>query len=162
MARFTVNKPAGSSLLEIGSAPGLNLIRVCRKFGYQPWGIEYSPIGAEANRATFRREGYPEANLIEGDVFDERLLRENENRFDIVYSAGLIEHFEDPRDLIARHVRLAAPGGFIVITVPNGAKTPEAGLKDEAVLAAAIAVLEHKAGSTAVTSSRSRARVHAT
>ena len=36
------------------------------------------------------------------------------------------------------------------ITVPNGAKTPEAGLKDEAVLAAAIAVLEHKAGSTAV------------
>ncbi len=35
------------------------------------------------------------------------------------------------------------------ITVPNGSKSPEAGLKDEAILAAAAAVLEHKAGATA-------------
>ena len=117
--RQFVDKPAGSTLLEIGSAPGLNLIRLCRKFQFQPWGIEYSPVGATANRATFGREGYPETNLIEGDIFDEQLIQAHENRFDIVYSAGLIEHFENPRDLIARHVRLAAPGGFIVITVPN-------------------------------------------
>lgn len=117
--RQTVRKTAGATLLEIGSAPGVSLVRLSRKFGFEPWGIEYSPVGVEANRATFRREGYDESQIIAGDIFDDSLIATHENKFDIVYSAGLIEHFDDPRALIERHVRLAAPGGYVVITVPN-------------------------------------------
>ena len=39
--------------------------------------------------------------------------------FDVVYSAGVIEHFDDPREIVRIHVDLLKPGGKALITVPN-------------------------------------------
>ena len=36
-----------------------------------------------------------------------------------MFSCGLIEHFEDPSEMVAAHLRLVAPGGTVLIAIPN-------------------------------------------
>ena len=114
-----VQKPRGASVVEIGSAPGRNLVGFYRRFGYSPFGIEYTSSGVETNRELFRRHGLDPEAVIHADLFDKDQLRDCRERFDIVYSGGLIEHFEDPRVAVQRHVDLLAPSGILIITIPN-------------------------------------------
>lgn len=53
--------------------------------------------------------------IIEADLFN----YQPEKQYDIVSSFGLIEHFSDTRDIIARHIRFLKPGGRLFITLPN-------------------------------------------
>jgi SAM-dependent methyltransferase len=50
------------------------------------------------------------------DLFRSSLSGES---FDLVYSSGLIEHFEDMRGVVGEHLRLLKPGGQLVLIVPN-------------------------------------------
>lgn len=109
----------GLRLLEIGSAPGTTLLRMHDRFGYVPFGVEYSDSGAELNRETFRRHGVPATNVIHADVFSEAFQQEYREHFDLVMSGGFIEHFMDVREVIARHLSLLKPGGFLIITIPR-------------------------------------------
>lgn len=43
-------KTKGLKIVEIGSAPGWNLLNFKERLGYVPFGIEYSHVGAEQNR----------------------------------------------------------------------------------------------------------------
>ena len=53
--------------------------------------------------------------LIESDFF-----QFNTNKlYDFVFSYGFIEHFEDTKDVINRHIELAKEGGEIFIVLPN-------------------------------------------
>jgi 2-polyprenyl-3-methyl-5-hydroxy-6-metoxy-1,4-benzoquinol methylase len=118
MPRFVL-KPAGATIVEIGSAPGRILLEFHRRLGYSPYGIEYTSAGAEANRDAFRRNGLDPDRVIQADLFDQDRLRSWRGRFDIVLSAGLIEHFKEPTIAIQRHVDLLAPSGLLVVTIPN-------------------------------------------
>jgi hypothetical protein len=51
----------------------------------------------------------------EGDVWMAELPRQ----YDVVLSAGLIEHFSDLRAIVVRHAAYARPGGWVVVTVPD-------------------------------------------
>lgn len=108
-----------ASVVEIGAAPGDEVLKFHECFGYQPFGLEYTPAGAAATRRNFERRGVNPGNVIEGDLFDDALTRVYESRFDVVFSRGLIEHFADPTEAIERHVRLAKEGGLVVITIPT-------------------------------------------
>lgn len=109
----------GKTMIEVGSAPGTMLIEFHRRTGCIPYGVEYSDPGVELNRANFAANGLDPENVIHSDFFSESFLEENANRFDLVYSGGFIEHFEDVKDVVAKHVDLAAPGGHVFITIPN-------------------------------------------
>jgi hypothetical protein len=37
----------------------------------------------------------------------------------VVYSLGVIEHFDDPKDIVRRHIELLKPMGISLILVPN-------------------------------------------
>jgi 2-polyprenyl-3-methyl-5-hydroxy-6-metoxy-1,4-benzoquinol methylase len=50
------------------------------------------------------------------DVFNHAFPK---NYFDVVHSGGLIEHFEDAREIVRIHVELLKPGGVALITVPH-------------------------------------------
>jgi hypothetical protein len=52
---------------------------------------------------------------IENDFFTYKSNR----KYDFVASFGFIEHFEDTRDVIKRHVDLMVMGGKLLITLPN-------------------------------------------
>jgi SAM-dependent methyltransferase len=56
-----------------------------------------------------------DVDVYEGDMFKVELPE----RYDVVLSGGLVEHFVDPSEALARHHRWVKPGGTIVVTVPN-------------------------------------------
>jgi SAM-dependent methyltransferase len=118
LPRFIKRAP-GATVLELGVAPGDEVLMFRQCFGHEPFGLEYSPAGAAVTCRNFARHDVNPHNVILGDLFDEALMERCEARFDVVFSRGLIEHFTDPSDAIARHVRLAKEAGLVVITIPT-------------------------------------------
>ncbi|OCX50664.1 methyltransferase type 12 [Mucilaginibacter sp. PPCGB 2223] len=58
---------------------------------------------------------YEDISVIEADLFTYQPVK----KYDLVSSFGLIEHFNDLKDIIARHVALLNPKGTLFITLPN-------------------------------------------
>jgi 2-polyprenyl-3-methyl-5-hydroxy-6-metoxy-1,4-benzoquinol methylase len=56
-----------------------------------------------------------DVEVIEGDLFNHK----PQKQYDLVLSCGLIEHFNDTNDIIARHLSFLKPGGTLFITLPN-------------------------------------------
>ena len=55
----------------------------------------------------------------ENDPVKGVMINQSDVKFDLVYSIGFIEHFEDTRDVIKRHVDLLANNGHLLIVLPN-------------------------------------------
>lgn len=64
--------------------------------------------GAFGGRGTF----------VLGDVITFARDATHGGAYDLVYSIGLLEHFPDKSDILAAHIRLAKPGGLVLIYVP--------------------------------------------
>lgn len=113
--------PLGKNLkaVEIGSAPGDFMVKLWRRRGYQPYGIEYTENGVLLNRGAFLANGIPIENVIQDDFLSDELQQRLANSFDIVISRGFIEHFEDARYIVDLHVNLLAVGGTLVISIPR-------------------------------------------
>jgi len=105
----------GMSLLEIGFAPGKLLSWTASILGMKVSGLDYSPTGIRTAKELFTSLGL-NGDLRCEDVFDTTF---NCGSFDLVCSFGLIEHFDDPREIVRRHVQLAKAGGVILIVVPR-------------------------------------------
>lgn len=103
------------TVLEVGCAPGKWLAFLARRCGLEPAGIEYSREGMEATRRNLELQGVDAPGIVEADF----LALEPEPRFDGVASYGFIEHFDDPVSVLDRHLAWLAPGGLLVIGVPN-------------------------------------------
>jgi SAM-dependent methyltransferase len=103
------------SLVEVGCAPGRWLVHFRRRFGCRVAGCEYSPKGLEVLRRNLAAAGV-EADIFEGDF----MTRDMGGRtFDVVLSKGFLEHFADPLAVARRHAELLAPGGLLLLDVPN-------------------------------------------
>jgi len=109
---------APGNILELGCAPGRILKRLAEVAPQHHYhGLDMSAPGLEACRSLLQEAGI-HAELYEGDVWTAELPR----KFDVVVSAGLIEHFSDLRGIVLRHAYYARPGGWVVVTVPNWAR----------------------------------------
>lgn len=109
----------GAKALEVGSAPGYNLIRLRNAFGFEPFGVEYSSQGAELNRKLFEGIGISAANVVQADFLSAPFQEANKGMFDLVLSVGFIEHFSDVEEVVAKHLNVLSPGGRLVVTIPN-------------------------------------------
>ena len=105
-------------VIEIGSAPGDNLVEINRRFGFEPFGVEYTPTGAEESRQTLTAAGFPD-HVFECDAFSDEFQQHHKGAFDVVISMGFIEHFKDVESVIRHHVNLLAPGGTLIIRIPR-------------------------------------------
>ena len=112
-------KNSAWSIIEIGSAPGFNLLRFHEEFGYNPFGVEYAPDGVSVNRQLFRHHGLDPDQVIHADFLSDQFLETYRERFNVVCSYGFIEHFVDARDVVRRHVALTQEGGKVIIQIPN-------------------------------------------
>lgn len=112
-------KPGPLKIIEIGSAPGGFLKECHTRFGFEPYGVEYSPLGASVNRENFNSWGLDPNNVFESDFFANDFQSAHRAEFDVVVSRGFIEHFTDLPPVIDAHVNLLKPGGTLVITIPN-------------------------------------------
>jgi 2-polyprenyl-3-methyl-5-hydroxy-6-metoxy-1,4-benzoquinol methylase len=102
-------------VLEIGCAKAKQLIYFAKEFGYEVYGVDYSEKGVKIAKENLRIAGVKGTILCE-DVFQTTFEKES---FDIVYSMGLIEHFESPAEIIEAHIKLLKKGGILILTIPN-------------------------------------------
>jgi SAM-dependent methyltransferase len=107
------------SIMEVGCAPGGNLVQFHRLFGYEPFGVEYSPVGVAQTQSLFQQHGLDPTHVLEADFFDASFHERCRERFDVIFSGGFIEHFEDPRKVVGLHVNLLRKGGYLVCSIPN-------------------------------------------
>jgi len=103
------------SVLEIGGAPGQYGVYIHRRFGYRLHILDSSSVGCEATRKNLELLGI-DGDVTLGDMFDESLEL---SPCDVVYSLGLIEHFNDLESAISAHVRFLKPGGLLFVGCPN-------------------------------------------
>jgi 2-polyprenyl-3-methyl-5-hydroxy-6-metoxy-1,4-benzoquinol methylase len=105
----------GDRFLEIGCAPGKMLAWVASVLGARVSGVDYSKPGVRVARKLFR-ELHLSADIRNEDMFATTF---SDHSSDVVYSAGVIEHFDDPPQIVRLHVKLLKPGGQALITVPS-------------------------------------------
>lgn len=102
------------SVLEVGCAGGEYLCFMARRFGFKAFGVDYSDEIVRT-ASLFKVNELPEPELFKEDFFQWQPGR----TFDVVYSIGFIEHFEDPACVLRMHSDLLAPGGRLIVTMPH-------------------------------------------
>lgn len=104
------------SFIELGCAPGGWMYYFATRFKFKVFGIDFAPSGVRITKKNL------ELLNIEADVFQEDLLKyPHKNKYDVVFSAGLIEHFraEKLESIVNRHFEIVSRGGYVIISVPN-------------------------------------------
>jgi SAM-dependent methyltransferase len=109
------SSPSRLSVLEVGGAPGGYLVHVWRKFGHDVCVLDNSPVGTELSRRNFELLGVP-GRVLERDLF---APDDPELKFDLVFSLGLIEHFQDTTAVVDAHLSYVRPGGTVIVGCPN-------------------------------------------
>lgn len=104
------------SAVELGGFPGYYTIFLKKYFGIETTLFDYF-VHPEILDSVLHKNGLTQKDItvIESDLF----TYVPEKQFDLVLSCGLIEHFEDTKDIIARHLAFLKPGGTLFITLPN-------------------------------------------
>ncbi len=108
------SKGNNKSCLEIGCYPG-KLLAVFGEKGYTLSGIDSFNGTATSLPQWLESNGYKIGNFYESDF----LTTNVPDTYDIVCSFGLVEHFENYRELIKRHTEITKTGGRVVVEVPN-------------------------------------------
>ncbi len=104
---------------EVGCAPGAWLAYFARSLGVEVAGCDLSAEGVRATRENLALLGVS-GRVLHGDVFRlGDLGEEGMARFDLVYSIGVVEHFDELDAILGAHARLCAPGGHVVVTAPK-------------------------------------------
>ncbi len=110
----------GKKLLEIGSGYGSNLATCIADFGADGYGIE--PSGEGFGSGFMASQKLLQANGIDPErvtnAFGESLPFPDES-FDIVYSANVLEHTQDPEQVLREGMRVLRTGGRLFVEIPN-------------------------------------------
>jgi SAM-dependent methyltransferase len=104
-------------VIDCGCGEGLILKYLSEQFeDLEIWGIEYSDSYYKVERMADEL-GY-DIQLIKGDILSDwkpELL----GSFDLAISVGLIEHFENPIEILSQMERLLAENGCLITLIPN-------------------------------------------
>ncbi len=102
--------------IELGGFPGYYAVFLKKYFNLQATLLDYY-IHKEIMESLLHKNNLqkPDIAAIEADLFNYK----PEEKYDLVLSCGLIEHFNDTRDIINRHVSFLDTNGVLLITLPN-------------------------------------------
>lgn len=114
--RALADLPPGSRLLEIGCARSRLLPYFASHFRFDVTGIDYSETGCDQARALLEAAGVS-GTFIMADLFDPP--REMLDRFDVVCSFGVVEHFRDVASCLRSMRLLLNDSGRMLTSVPN-------------------------------------------
>lgn len=107
----------GKLLIEVGCGNSAFLPYMGKEFGFKVSGLDYSEIGCEMARKTAAYYGV-ETDIFHVDLFG--LTEDLRGKYDVVFAAGVIEHFADTCKPVKAMADLARGGGGIVINIiPN-------------------------------------------
>lgn len=109
--------PTAKRCIEVGCGSGLTSLALAKR-GARCALLDISPVALATAVNAFERAGLPAPeqflkNALENDI--------PAGGFDLVWNGGVIEHFTDEgkEKLMVEMVRLCAPGGLVLILVPN-------------------------------------------
>lgn len=111
-------QPSYKEVFEVGCAPWNYLLQFSKLFGFRPSGVEYTSEWVKATQKNLAGTGI-ESDIIFWDFFDKDFLQSHREQYDVVYSMGFIEHFDDPTEAIRNHFLLTKKGGLVICTLPN-------------------------------------------
>ncbi len=97
---------------EIGCGSSLLLARLPGHM--KKTGIDYSCEALKNSKKFLEENKVKNYRLIKADIMNSRI----QEKFDLVYSSGLIEHFENPEKAIYRHLLLTKKNGSAIMIVP--------------------------------------------
>ncbi len=103
---------AGARILEVGAGSGRDSLNLA-ELGARVTVLDYSP---SALRVVATHDKAGKLSLSRGDAL---ALPFPDDSFDIVFHQGLLEHFRDPRHLLAENARVLKPGGLLLVDVPQ-------------------------------------------
>ena len=111
-----IKRKKPQSAVELGGFPGYYTIFLKKYFGIEATLFDYF-VHPGILDSVLHRNGLTQTDItvIESDLF----TYIPEKQYDLVLSCGLIEHFEDTKDIITRHLAFLKPGGTLFITLPN-------------------------------------------
>jgi len=123
-ANYLFHKELGSIIktqkvktaIELGGFPGYYAVFLKKYFKLDVTLLDYfvhQPVTTTLLAANGLRES--DIHIIETDLFNHKEVQ----KYDLVLSCGLIEHFNDTEDIIQRHIDFLKPGGTLLITLPN-------------------------------------------
>ena len=104
--------PRGARILEVGAGSGRDSLELAGQ-GAEVWVVDYTPSALEL---IVRQPGGASLRRVCGDAFR---LPFRDASFDAVFHQGLLEHFRDPRGLLAENARVLKPGGVLLVDVPQ-------------------------------------------
>ncbi|MET1053724.1 MAG: class I SAM-dependent methyltransferase [Pedobacter sp.] len=102
--------------IELGGFPGYYAVFLKKYFKLDVTLLDYfvhQPVTNALLQANNLKES--DIHIIETDLFNHT----EKQQYDLVLSCGLIEHFNDTKDIIRRHIDFLKPGGTLLITLPN-------------------------------------------
>ncbi len=113
------DRAEGGRYLELGAGRGTTSMYLASK-GCDVTMLDLSCKAFEVAKLNFAQEGLVLPKLVHADARDTHLLSAS---YDCVLSIGLLEHFEDPRPVLAEAARLLRPGGLHFAVIIPGRPT---------------------------------------
>jgi len=105
---------AGRRVLEVGAGSGRDTLALARA-GAVAMVLDYSATSLALVQAQARAQGLA-VGLVRADALR---MPFRDGAFAVVFHQGLLEHFRDPRPLLAETARVTASGGRAVVDVPQ-------------------------------------------
>jgi len=96
-------------------AKNTRILAWAARAGAQPFGVDISLPTVMQARGAFASQSRP----LQAAAADVRALPFPDAQFDVVYSMGTIEHFDETEQAMGEIARVLVPGGRAIIGVPN-------------------------------------------
>ncbi len=105
--------PSPERILDLGTAEGRMLSRIKARYPSTLCvGLEYSPDLLRLGASLFR-----DISFIRADA--QKMPFSKDATFDVFVAAAIIEHLEDPKEMLRECSRILKPGGILIITTPH-------------------------------------------
>lgn len=107
--KFMLHKAPNRNLLTVGCGLGLD-VKIAQGLGFNVSAVEKSIYALNFLKENFK------INLAE-DI-DSISLPDNE-KFGIIYMSHILEHFENPKEVLKKLLTLSEEGSYFIVSVPN-------------------------------------------
>ena len=104
----------GKRVLEVGAGSGRDSVSLAEA-GAIAILLDYSAASLEVARGVAERAGQ-RVHLVKADALR---MPFRDRDIDVLFHQGLLEHFRDPLRLLRENVRVLAPGGILLVDVPQ-------------------------------------------